>query len=221
MKKIMFNDKYGLTKAVIEGRKTMTRRIINTSSRRKSNPSFDECERVEWGVDRDGEVYLTLYFNSHPAIDIFPAYQVGEVVAVAQSYNDIYEELKRTHGSSSYVTRQFFHKYIQGGRMQVSNKMFVASDACLHHIRITNVFFQQLQDITDWECLAEGIVRVDLQVVGHETLYSTNNNPVECEWYAESARTAYATLIDKISGKGTWYKNPYVFAYTFELIKKS
>lgn len=29
MKKIMFNDKYGLTKAVFEGRKTQTRRILN------------------------------------------------------------------------------------------------------------------------------------------------------------------------------------------------
>jgi hypothetical protein len=28
MKKIMFNDKFGLTQAVLEGRKTMTRRII-------------------------------------------------------------------------------------------------------------------------------------------------------------------------------------------------
>lgn len=31
MKKIMFNDKYGLTKAVLEGRKTQTRRIVNES----------------------------------------------------------------------------------------------------------------------------------------------------------------------------------------------
>lgn len=28
MKKIMFNDKYGLTKAVLEGRKTQTRRLL-------------------------------------------------------------------------------------------------------------------------------------------------------------------------------------------------
>ena len=28
MKKIMFNDKYGLTKAVLDGRKRITRRII-------------------------------------------------------------------------------------------------------------------------------------------------------------------------------------------------
>lgn len=28
MKKIMFNDRFGLTQAVLEGRKTMTRRIV-------------------------------------------------------------------------------------------------------------------------------------------------------------------------------------------------
>lgn len=28
MKKIMFNDKFGLTQAVLDGRKTMTRRIM-------------------------------------------------------------------------------------------------------------------------------------------------------------------------------------------------
>lgn len=28
MKKIIFNDKYGLTQAVLEGRKTMTRRVV-------------------------------------------------------------------------------------------------------------------------------------------------------------------------------------------------
>lgn len=29
MKKIMFNDRFGLTQAVLEGRKTMTRRIVS------------------------------------------------------------------------------------------------------------------------------------------------------------------------------------------------
>ena len=33
MKKIMFSDKYGLTQAVLEGRKTQTRRIADTAGR--------------------------------------------------------------------------------------------------------------------------------------------------------------------------------------------
>ena len=35
----------------------------------------------------------------------------------------------------------------------------------------------------------------------------------------QTRRIAYAALIDKISGKGTWASNPYVFVYEFELIK--
>lgn len=29
---------------------------------------------------------------------------------------------------------------------------------------------------------------------------------------------AYSALIDKISGKGTWDANPFVFVYEFELV---
>ena len=42
MKKILFNDKYGLTQAVLEGRKIQTRRIIKTSDAfERVNPDFD------------------------------------------------------------------------------------------------------------------------------------------------------------------------------------
>lgn len=33
-------------------------------------------------------------------------------------------------------------------------------------------------------------------------------------------RIAYSQLIDKISRKGTWENNPWVFAYDFELVKR-
>lgn len=34
----------------------------------------------------------------------------------------------------------------------------------------------------------------------------------------DTPREAFAALIDKVSGKGTWESNPYVFVYEFELI---
>lgn len=47
-----------------------------------------------------------------------------------------------------------------------------------------------------------------------ETAYtSLANSPYR------TAKKAYAALIDKISGKGTWDSNPYVFVYEFELVK--
>ena len=95
-----------------------------------------------------------------------------------------------------------------------ANKMFVRAEKMPHAIRITNIRVQRLQDIREKDCMKEGIWRDDN--VGLEgTTY----------WYHglsnSSFRTpqeAYASLIDRISGKGTWASNPYVFVYDFVLI---
>ena len=39
--------------------------------------------------------------------------------------------------------------------------MFVKSYACKHHIKITNVKVERLQDISDEDCLKEGVYRLD------------------------------------------------------------
>lgn len=66
MKKIMFNDRYGLTKAVLSGYKTVTRRIMNRQ------PDPDDIAYMEP--------------KDYPCQ---PPYKVGEIVAVAQSYDQI------------------------------------------------------------------------------------------------------------------------------------
>lgn len=49
MKKIMFNDKYGLTQAVLEGRKTQTRRIADTAGRLRDITVRQALEEVNKG----------------------------------------------------------------------------------------------------------------------------------------------------------------------------
>ena len=202
MKKIIFKDKYGLTNAVLQGRKTMTRRIIRNLS------DFDP--RQDWMHWSDnGKANIAIIHNETYKYSVYPQYQPGEVVAVAQSYNDVYEELKHTHGSSSRVTREFFHKYVQGGRMPVNNKMFVKAALMPHRIRITNIKVERLQDISDGDCLEEGINQVDMGFSYRcPRGVCTFSNPKE----------AFASLIDAISGKGTWALNPFVLSYTFVLI---
>lgn len=38
-------------------------------------------------------------------------------------------------------------------------------------------------------------------------------------FYFDDHREAFASLIDKVSGRGTWGQNPWVVAYEFELRK--
>lgn len=64
MKKILFNDKCGLTKAVLDGRKTQTRRIIDIDEEELTlfqtiyyNQAFDFLE---------GKDLIEAYFDNYP-----------------------------------------------------------------------------------------------------------------------------------------------------------
>lgn len=194
MKKIMFSDKYGLTQAVLEGRKTQTRRIADTAGRLRNITVRQALEEVNKGR-------ACLFDEGRPLA--LSANKLGETIAIAQKYADLaYDgEFFRLLG------KVIFEKGCY-------NKMFVKADFMPHHIRITHIRVERLQDISEEDCIAEGVWRDDN--VGLEgTTY----------WYHglanSSFRTpqqAYASLIDRLSGKGTWESNPYVFVYDFELI---
>lgn len=197
MKKIMFNDKYGLTQAVLEGRKSQTRRLSKLDKFGEYN--INHASTQPWG-----KASLQAFIKNDAA------FKVGEVIAIAQKYSEtswdrtIYDKLLK-------MCDGLLPQYTLAGW---DNKMFVKADLMPHHIRIIKIRIERLQDISDEDCMKEGIWRDDN--VGLEgTTY----------WYHglanSSFRTpqeAYASLIDRISGKGTWATNPYVFVYEFELI---
>ncbi len=191
MKKIMFNDKYGLTEAVLNSRKTMTRRFI----------SEDVWQRADVYRHKYYEDTLGLLPGKKALISFSP-FKVGEVVAVAQRYKDIRDIIGDIQDGKSI-------KSMAGWR----NKMFVSADLMPHQIRITNVSVERLQDISDEDCIREGIVKA-LGLYGCEGLCERGD-----QLYFNTPRTAFAALIDRISGKGTWEKNPWVFVYEFELLK--
>lgn len=211
----MFDDKYGLTKAVLEGKKTQTRRVISDKILDKIKLFQDEylnasCDFLE-GKDLI-EAYMVNYPEKLP-------YNVGEIVAVAQSYSSIIEELndpKNATCAEHYVWNQGLSRQCVGmiDHHGFRNKMFVCTDYMPHQIRITDVLVERLQDISDEDCMKEGIQYID----DIDKFYFERIDREE-GFYFRSPREAYAALIDKVSGKGTWESNPYVFVYDFELIK--
>ena len=189
MKKINFNDRYGLTDAVIEGRKTRARRLIP-----------DEFFGLTWDTRGDTLVYENEYGDF---IDVrhskYTRYKLGEVVAVAQCYND--------------VVREFTDLAFVPGS---TNKMFVRADLMPHQIRIIGIRCERLRDISDEDCIKEG-VRVGSQALEYPYYFIDTKQFLICDY--KSPREAFAALIDKVSGRGTWDRNPWVIAYEFELVK--
>ena len=197
----MFNDRYDLTQAVIEGRKTMTRRIINLNS------TSDVLVRFFAG-------YVQIIGRSGNVCDEKKLpYKVGEIVAVAQRY---YYAV-----SSGYDIPVNGMDRTPGWR----NKMFVRADLMPHQIRITGIKCERLQDISAADCLKEGIFISEYfgdngkyHLFGFDGVFYETEGWFARDWY-NTPREAFAALIDKVSGKGTWASNPWVVAYEFELVK--
>ena len=198
MKKIMFNDKYGLTQAVLDGSKTMTRRIIHAENI-PDDPEYGYAPNID----------ACCVFNEDDVV-AKSQYNLCEVVAIAQAYKDIYE--KRgfdMHDPFTFV----------GDSAGWTNKMFVKADLMPHHIKITNICVERLQEISDEDCLREGVrlwedadPEYKLNPLGK--LYE-----IAGRWDGyKSPREAFAALIGYVSGEGTWDSNPLVWVYEFELV---
>lgn len=203
MKKIMFNDKYGLTQAVLDGRKTMTRRIFYIPD--KLVPYLDIYDIFD--IVDDCIIWKDKSDNIRMTFE--PKYKVGEVVAIAQSYKDI-----GYNGEYSWVQDGIhYHRDRAAGW---ANKMFVKVNLMPHHIEITDIKVERLQDISDEDCLKEGIVKGKC---GSESTHFMDAYyvPKEKQPYC-TPRDAFEVLIDKVSGKGVFKSNPYVFVYEFKLL---
>lgn len=203
----MFDDRYGLTKAVLEGRKTMTRRIIKTprTMEGKDVYGFSVVKYHRTGVPIE---VMALDADGAQINNILPKFKVGETVAVAQSYHAL--------NKAGFVAPEWCEHTCEDSP-GYGNKMFVRADLMPYQIRITNVRVERLRDISEEDCLREGVDEFVLRKGDgtRRTKYSFNgagNNYL-------FPREAFAALIDKISGKGTWESNPWVFVYEFELVK--
>lgn len=140
-----------------------------------------------------------------------PLYKFREVVAIAQNYRDSGYSLDSLDRHPKYLSVRGLMKNSAGW----NNKMFVKSYACKHHIKITNVKIERLQDISDEDCLKEGIIHAYTDNNGIKIYHTPHTKRGYLS--TDVAQQAFAALIDKVSGKGVWESNPFVFVYEFVL----
>lgn len=193
MKKIMFNDQYGLTEAVLDGRKTQTRRIAYE----KPFKHIRSCGFCTEGKDKG-----KLAINDGNEIVAKSTYKIGEIVAVAQRYKDI----------------PFNNEIFKGAGLSIGwgNKMFVKSDLMPHQIKITNIRCERLQDISTDDCMKEGIYCSMVWSHGSYS-YDTTNDSKRKKWWYRTPIEAYKMLSCKLHLHRD--SNPLVFVYDFKLVK--
>lgn len=208
---MMFNDRYGLTQAVISGRKTVTRRVIKDA--------WWPIYKIEAEGMR-GNIINVIANNGKLVIERKCPYKIGEIVAVAQSYRNILDELESNFFNKEHWEHGAQKRAEYAGMIYTpgySNKMYVRADMMLHQIQIRDLRIERLQDISDEDCLNEGIYRdyADTEFPPREFYDYDGNNGNGFN----TPRAAFASLINKVSGRGTWDRNPFVWRIEFELVK--
>lgn len=203
MKQIHFSEKSGDTQLVIDGRITQAREIVSIFDVSKLKRT------ISLGLDVKGRCVLLL----DGKIYIYTAYNIGDVVPVAQSFQSRYMEiLERVKDEVLRDTLREFAPFISAES---------TSDANIpcHHVCISNIRVERLQDISDADCLASGVRKVgsDNGEAGYvyEEPYRVFYSPTDI---FATPREAYMVHNNRDPRLRTWDRNPYVVVYDFELI---
>lgn len=174
--------------------KNQTRRIVNPQ------PLDIVCSTII-----DNKLLFETRDENDTLILIKPRYNVGEIVAIAQAYKDILETLpepyrRKSDGSISTEISE---------SIGFRNKLYVKPILMPLQIKILGVRAERLQDISNEDCIKEGIVF-------DGSVYSNGLDGIQ---YLEP-RAAYKALINSIDGKETWDNNSWVWVYDYELIDR-
>lgn len=201
---------------MIELRKTMTRRIVRCPKTFRGVSDVELEFRKRLGADFYFDCVVTDGDGRELGQLPLP-YEIGEVVAVGQRYKDCWDIYQQRWESKNDPSDWHTPDAILGDQVDTvkgwTNKMFVRADLMPYRVRFTDLWFEHLEDISDEDCLREGVERwLDGYIVSGLMERSGRNNLV-----FDTPRAAFAALIDRINGRGTWLDNPWVVAYTMEL----
>lgn len=211
----MLNDRFELTEAVLNGTKTVTRRLM--AEQPTSHAAYAGMHFISEVVGKKVKKQkLRADFSDNRTVT--SPFNFYEEVAVAQRYRDIGLETLVSIATNVDGERPIPGAFLSGW----DNKMFVKAEYMPHRIRIDKVRVERLQDISDEDCLKEGVMvdTSDSFAVRHGYSYCfMDRRTNRLRGYGKSPRETFAILIDLVMGKFTWRRNPWVWVYEFTLIQ--
>lgn len=214
-KPILFSTE--MVQAILEGRKTQTRRIM-----------------TDWGQHSSKFIISGqgMYVNKHPkpskymvhfrypedltdSCGLIAPIQPGDILWVRETFFNcssfkeypLFSEIK---GNFCYKTNDF----IGGHKWKPSIHM--PKEAARIFLEVTNVRVERLRDISEEDAIAEGFGPVinDKYPAPGKFINHLNNH------HMFNAICSFASMWVKLNGKGAWKANPWVWVYDFKVVEK-
>lgn len=203
-----------MVQAILEGRKTQTRRIVK---KKYSNTDLEfrtdkygtalvEINKYEPPIKMpDGKTRRKLRFFEEK----IPNYQVGDILWVRETWDTILLENEDSSVESGYVFKANEHPFDRGNKWKPSIHM--PREAARIFLEVVSVRAERLQDISEQDAFAEGVIKEHSPISAGANWSDT---------LGKASLKAFQSIWKGIHGEKSWDENPFVWVYEFRKIEK-
>jgi|SRR5690554_841295 len=196
-----------MVQAILDGRKTQTRRIIKPQPTKQL--SFSGTFKKHWS-ENVSDLKLP-YFQAK--------YQKGDIMWVRETFEVVPVEMASIKENRSDVRMKIKYK-ADGGQsfLRWKPSIFMPKKACRIFLKVTNVRVERLQNISEEDAISEGV-----EVICPAPLlfrYKNYWDNVDQHPHLSSAKFSFRSLWETINGLSSWNENPWVWVYDFERIER-
>lgn len=208
-KPILFSTE--MVQAILEGRKTQTRR---TKGLKVVNSNPDSHLFNSFSIDNENATFKRLE-GMWQGVDV--PYKTGDILWVRETFfctkNHEHTPLFNNKGKYVYKATDDFigcHKW--------KPSIHMPKEACRLFLKITNVRAERLKEISENDAIAEGLKTTVSPKTG-TTVYKIYD--IGFSAYNHSSIDSFFSLWKSINGKESLESNPWVWVIEFERIEKT
>ena len=206
-----------MVRALLDGRKTQTRRIISTKG---SANLFDGGWTDSYVMDPGNADWRARHVKFAPGDRLYVREAHGLVPASAYRMSDGVEQIVSPYADwTACIFREGFDRSQGGIRWRPS--IYMPRWASRLTLIVTDVRVQRLQDITEADAIAEGCL-MDPEPNddgSHVPAEIAHERGGDIGW--DSARDWFADLWNSLYGPDAWAANPWCVALTFTVHRRN
>ena len=210
---ILFNTE--MVRAILDGRKTVTRRIIKPQPVYSPNDGF-HWKGAAYGTDLPSTVKGAAY-NFRCA---FP-YQPGDILYVRETWCSRYDGEKYFYLADKCTKREE-KKLLDYGEVKWRPSIHMPKEAARIFLKVKDVRVERLQDITEKQAESEGLKFKAMYCPKDDTFVEIQNPSIDsgATYKNGFAKIWNSTIKKSDMEKYGWNANPWVWVIEFERCEK-
>ena len=197
-----------MVRAILEGKKTQTRRVV----KRQCDMEFDPADPhfgpywLSYATEAEGEDAKVRCPYGEPGDSLW----VRETWAVPHEYDAMAPSEIGASAPWHYAATEDL------GGLRKRQSIFLPRRGSRITLEITGVRVERLQQISEADATAEGIAELSLQDGEHGAWWSA---APDRRLHSRTPRGAFFRLWRSIHGKGSWDANPWVWVVEFQRVE--